>query len=170
MKKYPPKKVFILQNGNYIEITFNEYCDRAEKDDTYKKMLFIPLHGVLMEVTPVTYEEFYREERRQKYLKEISVENDDFSYDSLTTDEFNGEDILLDEGEPVDELAIKNIMIERLRFAISLLSKEEKDLLIALFFNELPERKISQILGIPQTTINYRKRAILKKLKNFFEK
>lgn len=128
MDKKTPKKVFILQNGKYIEIAFSEYCRRAKIDDTYKRMLFLPLHGMLMEVTQMTYEEFYREEERQKYITKLSIENDDFSYDSLTTDEFNGEDIFIDEGVPVCEKAIENILIERLHLAIQMLSDKEKNL------------------------------------------
>ena len=50
-----------------------------------------------MEVDEDTYREFYKTKRRQKYLEERSVKNGDFSYDMLTTNDFNGEDILVDE-------------------------------------------------------------------------
>ncbi len=170
MDKKTPKKVFILQNGKYIEITFSEYCRRAKIDDTYKSMLFLPLHGMLMEVTPMTYEEFYRGERRQKYLREQSIENDDFSYHSLTTDEFNGEDILIDGDVSVCEKAIENIMIEKLRTVIPLLTNEEIELLNAIFYRGLSEREWSRIVGIPQKTIHYRKWCILRKLRKLIEK
>lgn len=47
---------------------------------------------MIMEVTESTYIEFYKLQRRQKYIDERSRDNKDISYDSLTTDEFNGED------------------------------------------------------------------------------
>lgn len=169
MKNYPPKKVFILQNGNYNEITFSEYCHRAEKDDTYKKMLLLPIHGMLMEVTPMTYKKFYREDRRQKYLRKLSIENDDFSYDSLTTNEFNGEDILIDESDPVDEKAIQNLMIEKLRICLPLLNEREMNLIYALYYLNLSEYKIAKMYGVSQNAIHKRKKRILHKLKKILE-
>lgn len=53
-----------------------------------------PPHGMLMEVPEDDYRAFYKQKRRQKYLKERSRDNRDFSYGMLTPDEFNGEDIL----------------------------------------------------------------------------
>ena len=62
--KYPPKKVFILENGEYLEISFKELRWRTEHDITYKNRLFLPLHGMLMEVTQEDYNEFYKADRR----------------------------------------------------------------------------------------------------------
>ncbi len=169
MDKKIPKKVFILQNGKYIEITFNEYCRRAKIDNTYKSMLFLPLHGMLMEVPQMTYEEFYREEERQKYITKLSIENNDFSYDSLTTDEFNGEDIFIDEGVPVCEKAIENILIERLHLAIQMLSDKEKNLIVAHFFNEIPQTVLSQLYGVSQQAMNQKIAKIVKKLRKLIE-
>ncbi|MBR3918362.1 MAG: sigma-70 family RNA polymerase sigma factor [Clostridia bacterium] len=167
MNKKKPKKVFILQNGEYIEITFSEYCRRAEIYDTYKRMLFLPLYGMLMEVTPLTHEEFYREERRQKYLREQSIENDDFSYHSLTTDEFNGEDIFIDEGVSVCEKAIENIMIKKLRLCLSKLNKRDLDLLRLIYYLNYSERQIAKMYDVSQNSIHKRKKRILQKLKKF---
>ena len=45
--------------------------------------LFLPLYGMLMEVTEQEYKTFYKTVRREKYLKEQSIANEDFSYDML---------------------------------------------------------------------------------------
>lgn len=169
MDKKTPKKVFILQNGKYIEIAFSEYCRRAKIDDTYKRMLFLPLHGMLMEVTPMTYEKFYREEHRQKYLKRLSVKNNDLSYDLLSNDEFNGEDILVDESQSVEEKVIENILIERLHLAIQMLSDEEKKLIILHFFNDIPQSTLAPIYGINQSNISRKLGKIIKKLKKLMK-
>ena len=50
-----------------------------------------------MEVTENNYRTFYKNIRRQKYLKELFAANGDFSYDMLATDDVNGQDILVDE-------------------------------------------------------------------------
>ena len=49
--KYEPKKVFILENGNYKEITYNELQKLERSDKSYMDKFFLPLHGMLMEVT-----------------------------------------------------------------------------------------------------------------------
>ena len=49
--KNTPKKVFILENGNYKELSYEDFCSFKENDISYADKLFIPLHGMLMEVT-----------------------------------------------------------------------------------------------------------------------
>lgn len=112
--KYAPKKVFILDNGSYTELSYEEFCSLQENDVSYADKFFIPLHGMLMEVTEETYRDFYKAGRRQKYIDERSVENGDFSYDMLTTADFNGEDILIDTSQEIDEAVIHKIMLDKL--------------------------------------------------------
>ena len=56
--KYAPKKVFILENNEYVEITYEELCHREATDKSYEDKLFLPLHGMLMEVTEDVYADF----------------------------------------------------------------------------------------------------------------
>ena len=91
MKKQP-KAVYIIENGGYTELTYEEFRRREQICPLYADKLFLPLYGRLMEVSKEDYMEFYRAKRRQKYLDERSADNGDFSYDMLTTDEFSGED------------------------------------------------------------------------------
>lgn len=167
--KYAPKKVFILDNGSYTELSYEEFCSLQENDASYADKFFIPLHGMLMEVTEETYRDFYKAGRRQKYIDERSVENGDFSYDMLTTDDFNGEDILIDTSQKIDEAVIHKIMLDKLRDSLVLLSDDEQKLINALFFRNFSEREWSAETGIPQKTINDRKRRILIKLKKLLE-
>ncbi len=47
-----PKKVYILENGSYTEITYEQLCQIRSTDEEYKKKhRFLRLHGILMEVT-----------------------------------------------------------------------------------------------------------------------
>ena len=92
--KYAPKKVFILENGLYKEITYSELKQLEQEDKSYMDKFFLPLHGMLMEVTEETYKEYYRDKRRQKYIDERSRLNGDVSYNALDTDETLGEDVL----------------------------------------------------------------------------
>ena len=123
MIKYAPRKVFILHNGEYQEIPLEEHLDRRETDEEYQKKRFIALHGMIMEVSIKDYIAFYRARRRQKYLAEAAAERGDVSYDALTTDELNGEDVLVDPGEDVAEVLAWQSTLDKLRLIISMLDK-----------------------------------------------
>ena len=169
MKKYAPRKVFILENGEYVEISYEELCRREENDPSYKDKLFLPLYGMIMEVTESTYIEFYKLQRRQKYIDERSRDNKDISYDSLTTDEFNGEDILVDDGESVENQTVRNVTAEEIRFIISLLKPADQELVQAMFFEDLSERQYAERCGVNRNAIHKRKVRILEELKKLLE-
>lgn len=167
--KNAPKKVFILENGNYIKITYEEFCHRKQTDASYADRHFIPLYGMFMEVSQKDYTDFYRNKRRQKYIDERSAENGDFSYDMLTTDDFNGEDVLADESEPLDEQVIRKIMTDKLKIALSLLTEDEQKLIREIFYKGLSERSLAEKYGISQVAIHKRKVKILEKLKKMMK-
>lgn len=168
--KYAPKKVFILENGNYKEITYEELCHLIESESSlYADKLFLPLHGMLMEVTENTYKEFYKDKRRQKYLREQSEENGDISYDMLTTDEFNGEDILIDGSKDIAAQVESKIMADKLKQAVLTLPKEEQLLLYRHYYAEIPETELASLYGISQQAISKRLIKIRAKLKKLLE-
>lgn len=68
----------------------------------------------------------------------------------------------------VDEIVEDKLMLDILLTALSELSKDERNLIEQIYLNEKTEREYSNESGLPQKTINNRKKAILKKLKKFF--
>lgn len=166
---YAPKRVFVLENGEYIEISYDELCRFEKENDSYKNKWFLPLYGMLMEVSEDEYKEFYRNKRHEKYCRERAKANNDFSYDMLTTDDFNGEDILTDQADNIDNIVEHKILLEKLRKCLSQLMAEERELITAVFFEGLSERKVSEVIGVPQKTINDRKHQILFKLRKLME-
>ena len=167
--KKQPKAVYIIENGEYTELTYEEFRRREQICPLYADKLFLPLYGRLMEVSKEDYAKFYRAKRRQKYLDERSANNGDFSYDMLTTDEFSGEDILIADQPDVCDTVVESIMTDKLRQSLQLLNKDEKLLIHALYFERKSERKVAEETGIPQKTINDRKRRIIAKLKKLLE-
>lgn len=168
--KYEPKKVFILENGNYKEITYNELQKLERSDKSYMDKFFLPLHGMLMEVTEQTYREYYRDKRRQKYVDERSKLNGDVSYNALDTDETLGEDVFADTKTDVEAEVINKMTVAELRRAFLLLSPDERELIKILFIDGVTERKASEMYGVSQVAIHKRKNRILAKLKDFLEK
>lgn len=168
--KYAPKKVFILENGFYKEITYSELKQLEQADKSYMDKFFLPLHGMLMEVTEEAYKEYYRDKRRQKYIDERSRLNGDVSYNALDTDETLGEDVFADEKTDVEAEVINKMTVAELRKAFLLLSPDERELIKILFIDGVTERKASEIYGVSQVAIHKRKNKILAKLKEFLEK
>ena len=165
---YANSKCFILSPDGYEEITYSELCRRRDTDETYRTKKFIPLHGMLMEVTPEQYIDFYRIRNRQRYLDKRSAEKGDISIDMLTTPEFNGADILVS-GEDDAEQVASRIMLDKLRDSLGLLTAEEVELIRDVFYNGVTERDLAVKHGVSQVAIHKRKRRILEKLRKLLE-
>lgn len=167
--KYAKSKCFIFSPDGYEEITYSEMCRRRDTDIRYQERKFVPLHGMLMEVTPEQYADFYRTKNRQRYLDRRSAENGDISIDMLTTADFNGADILIDTAEPLDEQVIRKVMTDKLIATLSLLSEEEQELIHKLFYKGLTEREYAAKKGIYHNAVHKKKMRILEKLKKLLE-
>ncbi len=170
--KYAPRKVYIKENGGYTELSYEDFCRRRETDRAYKDKLFIPVQGCLIETEQTHYIEFYRDKERWRYLKKLDTDNSLLSLEAVESDDDNGNgfEFIADEAVNVAETVVHRIMLDKLRSAISLLSEDEQSLVNAIFFRGLSEREWSKASGIPQKTINDRKRKILSKLKKLLEK
>ncbi len=160
--KYPPRKVFVLEDGMYVELTYAQF---HQKKECYAGRRFIPLHGMLMEVSEGDYKAFYKDKRRQKYLDERSAKNGDFSYDMLTTDEFNGEDILVDMASDTAGDVENEIMLDNLQLEFKRLSEDEQKILYLIFSQQLSERAVAERFHVSQNAIHRRKVQILAKLR-----
>ena len=144
--KYAPKKVFIKENGNYIEITNEEHELRKETDDTYRKRKFLPLHGMLMEVDEEFYDDFYRQKDRDEYLT-WRTKNKDVSYNDYDTEECSGEEMLVDPDEDVATQVTDKLMLEKLRFVLPLLPEDEYKLIHEHFFLGISQVELGELYG-----------------------
>ena len=165
--KYTPEKVFIKENDNYIEISYQAFCEG--QNNVFKDRFFISLHNMLMEVDEAYYTEFYREQRREKYLRERAIEKGDIYYDSLDTEEFNGEDILVDPDEDVAQQVTDKLMAEHVRYVVSLLPDDERLLIHRHYFENIPETELAKIYGVSQQAISKKMVKIRAKLKKLIE-
>ena len=166
--KYAPEKVFVKENNEYVEISYSELCKREATDESYKLKRFLPLHGMLMEVDEEFYEDFYRQKNRDEYLT-WRTKNKDVSYQDYDTEDCSGEDMLVDPDEDIVTQVTDKLMAEHVRYIVSLLPSDERELIEALFFKGYSERQWSRISGVPQRTICYRKNVILQKLKKILK-
>lgn len=168
MKK-EPKAVYIIENGGYTELTYEEFRRREQICPLYADKLFLPLYGRLMEVSKEDYEEYYRQRNRQIYIDRRASRNGDVSYNALTTDEFNGEDILIAEQPDVCDTVVESIMTDKLKEAILKLTDEEQLLIYRHYYAGISGTDLAEIYGVSQQAISKRIAKIRVKLKNFLE-
>lgn len=76
----------------------------------------------------------------------------------------------VDQDTNVEDDAIQKMMIQKLRESLELLTAEEYELILALFFEGQTEREYAQYKGVYHNAIHKKKLRILEKLKNFLEK
>jgi len=168
--KKEPKAVYIIENGGYTELTYEEFRRREQICPLYADKLFLPLYGSLMEVSKEDYEEYYRQRNRQIYIDRRASRNGDVSYNALTTDEFNGEDILIAEQPDVCDTVVESIMTDKLKEAILKLTDEEQLLIYRHYYADIPGTELAEIYGVSQQAISKRIAKIRVKLKNLLEK
>lgn len=159
-------QVFIRKNGGYLEISYEEFC--KTQDTIFKDSFFISTYGVLMEVTQEFYKDYYHDKYRMEYLKILDVENC-ISYHYLDTEEFSGEEILVDYDQDVVEQVTTKLMIEKLRSVLPLLTDDEQALIQAIYFDEISERDYAKKTGVYRNAIHKKKVRILEKLKKILE-
>lgn len=136
-----------------------------------QKKYYIHVPGALVEVSEGVYFAYYQEKRRGRTLREKDKRNGAVSYDGLDTPELSGQEMIPDRGAvSVEDAAIANIMRGELRRCLALLDEPDRQLIHALYFEGLSERKYAKRIGIPQRTINDRRRRVLRKLKELLEK
>lgn len=169
MKKQP-KAVYIIENGEYTELTYEEFRRREQICPLYADKLFLPLYGRLMEVSKEDYEEYYRQRNRQIYIDRRASRNGDVSYNALTTDEFNGEDILIAEQPDVCDTVVESVMTDKLKEAILKLTDEEQLLIYRYYYADISGTDLAEIYGVSQQAISKRIAKIRVKLKNLLEK
>ena len=75
-----------------------------------------------------------------------------------------------DSRESVEDTVLRRISIEQVHEALAQLTEKDRQLIEALFFQELTERDAAAILGISQPAVHKQKIRILRKLKIFLKK
>ena len=93
-----------------------------------KKYYWI-IDGKYYEVSKETYQKFKREYDHARMLQRYENEVYVFSLDAMATEETTGYDVIADLDVNVEETAVHNLMIEKLRDTMKKLDDEELDLI-----------------------------------------
>ena len=126
MRRRKAKKVFILQNDSYAEITYQELRKLLDTDPEYENKHFIRLQAMVLEVSEKEYKDYYKNARRQRYLTEEAISNRAVSINVPLRNEDDSEDmpedIIADQSQSAEEQAEMMILSDKIHAAISLLS------------------------------------------------
>ena len=135
-----------------------------------KEKYLIRLQGKLIEVSEDVYYAYFQMERQERTQEEKYQRNHVVSYDALDNGEtVEAEGIADLETPSMEELVVAKELRDRLHHAIEALPKAERELIRAIYFEELTEKEYAKRTGMSQTGISYRRRNILSKLKLFLD-
>ncbi len=151
------KSICFVKNekGEFYKITYKELKDRKKNDPEFKKRKSVVANKMLFEVSKEKFNEYhnYVEKTRYAYNKENKLDKVLPNDDAISNIEKN-----------IESREEK----ERLNNAILKLTKDEQDLVKAIYFKNMTMTDYAEITNTPLSTISSRKQKIIKKLKNLF--
>ena len=121
--------------------------------------------GIWRNVDKAEYTAIRKNQRRKRYLRETKKGVTVVSLEALAEREFEGVDVIKDDRTNVAEEAIHNVMLEKMREAQESLTDEEKILIDMHYFQNITQDEMEEILDIPQSTISYRIKKAIKKMR-----
>ena len=154
-------EVHYKENGQYVVIGIAEHLQRLATDESYAKRFFYVQDNVIFELSEHDYYDLKKFDTHVRHEEEKKTNGKEASLDALFIE---GADYLPAE-ENTEEMVLRAELYADLRAAITQLTKEEQDLLHALFWMKKTERAYAADCGISNTTIESRKHRILAKLK-----
>lgn len=144
-----------------IKFQNKESCTVADKE-----LFFIPIEGKLIEVEENVYIAYYKMGRRERYLVGRDQKNGVLSYDALDQDGIVGQEMMNDpEADSLEELVMAKELKSKLHLCIEILSKSERELIQAIYFDGMSDTEYSKRIRKSQQTVGYRRKKVLSKLK-----
>ena len=143
---------------------------------------YLYIDGQAVPVSEQVYRAYHHYARKEEYFT-YDLKTERFSYDqkaqtaTFTPSREDSYDLLIEEEHhqfALDEPSPENMLLQEeelhlLRAALLLLTAEEKDLIDALFYQEMSEREYAQQLGISQKGVNKRRHKVLAKLRKIIK-
>ena len=166
------------EGSGWIQMTGKEFCEFIRLPEN-KHRKFIPADDdptsenacIWYEVTIEAYRKWDKNRQKKKRRSQKKSEQPlVVSFDDIVCEDPRGHvltwgEIIHDQMESDENEKLFNT----LKTAIDSLSTDEKQLVCKLFFeSKQSETQIAEQLGISQQVLNYRKKKILKNLRNFF--
>ena len=138
----------------------NEVCEEADV--------------IYIEATYEQYLKWHREEfksyKNRKDEKEIPYRKISFDDKASELHDLTFNEVIPDESVNVEQEVVNKLRYEHVRKIVMELPLEERHIIELMFYGNriLSEREAARLLGITQTTLNYRKLKIFEKIKKSF--
>lgn len=164
VKKDPNAKKEEIEWYEMSGIEFYKFITSPENKMRY----FIDFDDMKIETDKTEYIQWRKEKNHRNYLQEQERQFITNSFDELYfKGDLNNQEILEPLFNCFEEEIERKLLCEKVQEAVLGLTTEEHWLIYELFLSEknISESLLSLISGIPRTTLSYRKKAILKKLK-----
>ena len=134
-----------------------------------REKYYIGLNGQIFEVSKELYETYYKGQRKEKYfthdLKQehtkvdketgemIVIPSREDSYERL----LEAEKQFAEEVENVEDVAVREVMLEKLNEALRILTDEETAIIHALFYQEISEVELAKKIRNSQNNLTVTK-------------
>lgn len=129
---------------------------------------YLYVRGKPVEVTEEVYKAYWKITEHEKYLIKKDRQHNALPFSAMDHDG-HFVDNLIDEKIDVEKIVETQMMIEKLHKALKTLTKEERELIEAIFYKEETLASISRKEKVTHQAIAQRRNRILEKLRKILE-
>ena len=133
-----------------------------------KKEYYLYVKGKAVPVNEEVYKAYWKITQHEKYLQKKDWKNNVIPFSALDHDG-HFVDNIIDEKIDLGKIVEVKIQIEELHKALATLTKEERELMEAIFYREESLRSISRKEKVTHQAIGQRRDGILEKLRMILE-
>lgn len=133
------------------------------------KKFIIKINKEIIPVGEEVYITYYKMERRERYLNEVSLVKD-LSYNHLMAKDYPVEEKMSQPQKLIEDEIVEKIMIEKMIIAIRSLTDNERKIINELFFQGKSIRELAAILNVSKSALHEQKDKIIKKLRKIINK
>lgn len=133
-----------------------------------KKEYYLYVKGKAVKVNEAIYRAYWRITEHEKYLQRKDWKHNVILFSALDHDG-HFEDNIIDEKIDLEKIVEVKMQIEELHRALNTLTKEEIELMEAIFYKEESLRSIGKKEKVSYQTIGKRRDKILEKLRKILE-
>lgn len=133
-----------------------------------KKEYYLYVKGKAVPVSEEIYKAYWKITEHEKYLQRKDWKHNIISFSSLDHDG-HFVDNIIDEKMDLEKIIEVKMRIEELHKALNTLTKEERELMEAIFYKEESLRSISRREKVTHQAISGRRDRILEKLRKILE-
>ena len=133
-----------------------------------KKDYYLYVKGKAVKVSEEVYKAYWKITEHEKYLIKKDWKNNVIPFSAL---DYDGHfiDNIVDESIDIEKIVEVKMQIEELNKALATLTKEERELMEAIFYREESLRSISRKEKVTHQAIGQRRDRILEKLRKILE-